>query len=214
MPVVSKIVRQKNNPKRLSLFIDDEFYCGIDEGILLDYKLTNGVELTKEQLNEIFYKSELHKLYLRAIDYLSRRPRSKKEVADYLRKKIASYKLSLTNQSVSDIEIINPIIEKLELLGFVNDIEFSRWWIDQRLNASKPKGKIVIGKELSQRGISSLLFNTTWETLAPPESDALQELVVKLSKKYNVADRKERQKLIQTLLRRGFRWEAIQTVLK
>jgi len=73
-----------------------------------------------------------------ALKFLSYRPRSKKEITDYLTKK------------TSDETFINQTIEKLDLLKLINDEEFANWLVKSR---SRNRGSIFIKQDLKKYGI-------------------------------------------------------------
>lgn len=217
MPLITRIVQQQKNKRRFSLFVDDKFFCGIDEELLLKFGLKKGDELSDEKLNELFSKSEINKLFNRALDFLSRRPRSQREVRTYLVQKLPQYKINSTDTSTEDEHdevVINSIIERLESFGYVNDRYFTGWWIDQRTQTPNPKGRSYIVSELMKKGISRDIIESVWAEKGVDESEAIRAQLEKLLKRYDPNSPKERQKIIQALVRRGFRWEAIQTVLK
>ena len=54
--IITKIEKQKNNNKRYSIFIDNEFAFGIDEIDLLYYKLKENEPLDEERYNYIANK--------------------------------------------------------------------------------------------------------------------------------------------------------------
>jgi regulatory protein len=85
---------------------------------------------------------DLYKRYFdSSLHFLSFRPRSEKEVRVNLLKKSAPQ------------EIIDKILNWLKEHRFVNDEEFVRWWMEERLRF-KPKAIRIIKLELKQKGIS------------------------------------------------------------
>ena len=215
MPVVTKLTQQKNNPHRFNLFIDDEFYCGVDEELLITFGLAKGVEFTPERLQEIFNKSELNKLFMRSLDFLSIRPRSIREVRDYLYKKLGKYDLGDTE---ADPELaarsLDSIIARLENLNYVNDYDFAVWWIEQRTESVSPKGKMAVLAELAKKGVNRDIIDKAWSEKGVDELEGIKAQFNKVKGRYDVEDPKGKQKLIRYLQNKGFRWEHIQTVLK
>ena len=121
-------------------------------------------------------------LYLRAIKFLSFRPRSEKEIRDYLVKKLKDFsnnsvrlkkkfhhviaseaKQSSINSEIAASQaprndenssgLVDLIVHKLKQQRFLNDEEFARWLVRSRTEF-KPKGKYVVTQELRQKGIS------------------------------------------------------------
>ncbi len=107
-------------------------------------------------------------LYARVLNYLTIRPRSEKEIRDYLEKKLthsvipdsdsgsakidSRFPVSRQGRNENDNEIIEAILAKLKAQKFLNDEEFARMWIRNRTEF-KPKGWRLIKMELKQKGI-------------------------------------------------------------
>lgn len=148
--------------------------------------------------------------YNLALRFLSFRPRSEKEVLDYLKKKAARNK-SLTP------EITAKIKAKLVEYNFINDLEFTKFWIEQRI---KFKGKPIwtIKFELEQKGISKELID---QLLPNYEDKSLLDLTSakKLAEKKldfyrGLPPQKRREKVMNYLLRKGFNYDIVKNVLK
>ncbi len=145
--------------------------------------------------------ADLHKKYLNiALRFLSFRSRSEKEVRDNLLKKDASY------------EIIEQIISWLLDHKFIDDEEFARRFIEQRIKL-RPRGMRVIKMELKQKGISQEVIE---EITAKNEGEDDNELamarriVEKKIMKYKGLEKKDiYQKLGAHLASKGFNWDTI-----
>lgn len=127
---------------------------------------------------------EYEHLYGAGYRYISFRPRSEKEIRDYLAK-------VLKRRHAIAPRLIDKVIQKLRELGYVDDGKFAKWWVDQR-SSFKPKGKRLIAQELKQKGIS-YSFDIDEKALA-----------IKAIAKKSFKDNKH---AIDYLLRRGFPWE-------
>lgn len=79
-------------------------------------------------------------LLSQSLKYLGYRPRSRKEIVDFLGKK------------TSDQNLINQILDQLTKLKLVNDSEFSDWLVKSR---SRNRGSIFIKHDLKKRGVDS-----------------------------------------------------------
>jgi len=75
-----------------------------------------------------------------ALRFLGYRPRSQKEITDFLGKK------------TSDLTLINQTIEKLEKLKLISDSDFADWLVKSR---SRNRGSIFIKQDLKKRGIDT-----------------------------------------------------------
>jgi regulatory protein len=145
--------------------------------------------------------ADIYKKYLDSIlHFLSFRPRSEKEIRDNLIKKKASQ------------EIIEQIITWLKQQKFLDDEEFTRWWIEQR-SKFRPKSMRIIKLELKQKGIAQQVIDGVVED---PESkiqndlESAKKIVEKKFPKYKGLSKYELyQKLGAVLARKGFNWETI-----
>lgn len=181
------------------------------------------------------------KYYTLALRYLARRPRSEKEVRDYLVKKMFKrYSGNLVRRGSSRIslgalrqaqgekdsgvastpqndkqKVIELIIHKLTEQKFLNDEEFAKWFIEQRKRFRK-KSDRLIKLELKQKGISTDVFEKAEEGIEHKKTDheAARELVEQKIGKYKHLSRQELyQKLGAILARRGFDWDTIKTTI-
>ena len=134
----------------------------------------------------------MQKLLDKTYRFLSYRPRSEREIRNYLKKKNASD------------EIVQKIVKKLKKLRLIDDLVFCRWWIEQRITF-RPRGKIALQVELRQKGIDSEMAKEVIEAMVDE---------IKLAKKVIQGKKANRQKLSALLARRGFSWEIIRQVLK
>ena len=50
MPTVTKLEIQKNNKTRVNVYVDDEFYCGMEAITALAVGLKEGRQVTNDQL--------------------------------------------------------------------------------------------------------------------------------------------------------------------
>lgn len=81
------------------------------------------------------------KYYISVIKLLTRRPRSEKEILDYLLKKKATP------------DVISAVIAKVQEQHFQSDLAFARWWVQSRTRY-KAKSNLVIKMELRQKGVN------------------------------------------------------------
>lgn len=148
---------------------------------------------------------DFQKLLNHAYFYLKFRPRSKKEVKDYLLKKIKT-----KHWSTTDVE---KVLERLEELKFIDDKEFTRWFIEQR-NILKPKSQYVLSQELYRFGVAKEIVE---EYFSNTEVDELELAKKAISTKRMLiskfSDQKIYQKALNFLLRRGFSYDTAKQTL-
>jgi len=136
----------------------------------------------------------------KVLRFISIRPRSQKEIQDYLKRKITR-----------NLKLRDLVYKSLEELNLVDDRTFVSWWLDQR-NYFKPKGKRVLIKELRQKGIDKELIE---ELLA--DLDELPLARRAISKKIETFKKltylEFKQKVSTFLAYRGFSWSTINKIL-
>ncbi len=136
-----------------------------------------------------------HSLNL-AYFFLKFRPRTEKEIREYLKKKSKRFNLTL--------EIIETTINKLREENLIDDSQFVAWFIEQR-NSAKPKSQFFLQQELLRFGIEKNLIDDYFLCHQPDELALAQKaLQKKPSLLKNIKDKKQYQKAFNFLLRRGF----------
>ncbi len=197
--IITKIEKQKNNVKRYSIFIDNEFAFGIDEIDLLYYKLKENEPLEDEKYNYILNKLLLKKAKDKALKYLSYKMRSKKQVIKKL------------EECDFPPNIITKVINILEKYNYINDEDFAKAFIKDKINL-KGYGIFKIAYDLKILGVDEQIFKQyLYNKNFVNEEEKAQALLIKKLKGTNIKDLsyKEKQKLYAYLFRRGFSYESI-----
>ncbi len=142
---------------------------------------------------------DLLPLLNKAYFYLKFRPRSEKEVREYLYKKVKTTHWSR--------EAADKIIEKLKSQELINDEKFIDWFVRNRTTL-KPKGERMLRRELLQKGINAeLIDNFFSKNIVDEESLALQILEKRWPRYKNITPQKRFEKAVSFLLRRGFSFD-------
>src|SRR3990167_6032933 len=130
MPIITSI-KQQRNKNRVNVYLDDKFGFGIDldNFVLLHLKVDQ--ELTDKEVEEIVKKAEFQKTLDKLLRFATLRPRSKKEIKDYFKRKKVHESL------------YEELFNRLNRLELIDDEEFAKWWVDQRQNF-KPKAVRVL----------------------------------------------------------------------
>ena len=193
---INKIYRNK-------IYLDTEEIMDISPLVRQKYdlKVNDSIE---RFYDEISYEASLEK----GIFLISLKDRTKKEVRLKLEEKFR-------NKSA-----ILQAIEKLEELGYLNDLNYAISYIE-----SKTYGKNRISYNLFQKGIDRSTVEKAYLTLDEEKEEniddvKLEKLIDKNSRKINSSNSrdekklKEEQKLIQYLARQGFSLDKIFKKLK
>lgn len=128
------------NSDKVHIFIDGKHALAVSLDIVAGERLATGQSCPPERLERLHQLQEQHSVYEAALNFLSYRPRSAREVEMRLRKK---------GHTPEQIEFA---IAKLRRQGFVDDREFSRFWINNRQSFS-PRGPRLLRSELRQKGV-------------------------------------------------------------
>ncbi|MCL4353633.1 RecX family transcriptional regulator [Patescibacteria group bacterium] len=145
------------------------------------------------------------KIYNISLKFLSYRPRSEKEVRNHLKIKNETGNL-----------LIDKVIQKLKEQNFINDSEFAKWWIEQRL-MFKPRSSNLIKRELLQKGIDKEIIDAQFSIFSFQFSNELenaQRLITKKFSRYKgVPSQAIYRKMGRFLAGKGFDWEVIKIVV-
>jgi regulatory protein len=153
------------------------------------------------------------KLYNKTLHFLSFRPRSEKEIRDYLKNNSSYAKASEGQEKKTKEDLINSIINKLKEHKFLNDEEFVLWWFEQRTKVN-PKSTRIIKVELQRKGIDKDLI----ETIIFQNKNLDLENAIKIAnKKYERIKNEDKKKIYEKLFRflgsKGFDYDTIKEVI-
>lgn len=149
---ITRIEQQKRKQNRYSIYVDGEFALGVDEEILLSFKLHERMEIDASLLEKITHAEEKRKVKEWALTLLSYRARSKKELVDRLKQK----NKRTNEQKNKRIQFIQEVVNELEALGLINDFEFASIWVRER---GKSYGPFRLRNELFKKGIKKEIID-------------------------------------------------------
>lgn len=206
MRKITRITTQKKNSQRYNVYVSEgekeSFGFGIDETILIEFQLRKGMELDEATITELLKKDIVYKSYLLAINFLSYRMRSRKEIHDYLLQKEV------------EPEHISMILDRLSNENLIDDRQFAEMFVRTRMNTSS-KGPMIIKKELMEKGVAPKLAEEAIQlyTYEAQYKKVIKLVQKKLQQKRKDSFRKQLQNVQGTLQQKGFSQDIIQTVL-
>lgn len=176
--------------------------CGGEEikttlNVVTDLRLYSGRELDGEELKELRAASRSALARNRAMELLSRRPMSEKELIDKLTRK------------GEDEETAADCARWLRENGFLNDESYAA--AVARHYAAKGYGPGRVRAELSRRGVDRELWDDTLEAM-PENTDKLDRFIT--ARLTDPEDRDQIRKVSAALYRRGYSWEEIRSALR
>lgn len=197
---ITKIEAQK---QRASVYLDGEFAFGLDSSVLLQFDLKKGDILTKTRIKDILQKEEKKRVKENAFRYLAARAHSEKELQTKLRQKGYAE------------ELIETVLWELREAKFIDDVKFAFAFARNRI-AKKPMGARLLRQELWQKGLKPEIIDKalTEAYSAKRQEEIARELVESRKDRYQDLDEnKQKKRLNDFLLRRGFDWEIVKEVI-
>ena len=188
---------KKTSPGRFTVVFEDESEVESNLVVISDLRLFSGKDLDEEQLEEFRHLSQRVIARERALEYISRRRMSCKEIERKMLDK--GY----------DEDTAAYCVQWLLENRFLNDESYAGAIV--RHYAAKGYGPGRIRMELNRRGIDRELWDSAFEEL--PEDTAKIDKFIS-SRLTDPSDRAQVQKISAALYRRGHSWEDIRRALR
>ena len=193
---ITKISPAIKTEGRYNIYVDDKYSFSLDEVQLASLNLKKNDEIDAEQLDQLKSESDFGKNYVRALDLISRRPRSQREIRDY------AFRKQWTKSNTE------RVIERLLERGYLDDAKFAEIFVQSRANLRNYSTKRM-KLELRKRGVASdIVDQVLTDSENFDENAALKNLIAKKRNRYD-----NEQKLIAYLARQGFSYDKIKSAL-
>ncbi|MBR3157157.1 RecX family transcriptional regulator [Candidatus Saccharibacteria bacterium] len=212
------------NPNRVNVFINGKFELSLDVAQVVDYKLKVGRVLSEDELAELRRASEFGKLYQRTLEWVLIRPRSEKEVRDYLFRKsrnISRGHFATNGERVSEVSPVttgrdervrgevsglsDKVLERLSVRGYLDDRAFAKYYVENRF-VKKGISKKRLRMELMKKGVSREIIDEVLD--ARDDKEELLKMINKKRAKY------DDEKLIEYLVRQGFPYDLVKETVQ
>ena len=190
MAKITDIEIQKRHKDRVNIYLDGEFFRGMDALTVAQNRIKIGDEVSETELVDLIFQSDIRSAFDKALKQIEYRTRAKNEIVLYLQGK--GY----------DNKVIYEVIEKLIEYGYVNDEFFCREYVRSYQNRY---GKIKIKADLKNLGIDDEIIENAIDSI---ESQA--ENAYLLGVKY-IKNKKEKSalKVKSYLARHGYTYDDI-----
>jgi regulatory protein len=206
--IVTRIASRKNNQRLFAVYIDGEFAFDASDSTILKFGLRSNISIDEETIAAVKSAEVQREAQLTAVNYVSYRPRSSREVLDHLKKKGFSR------------ELADSIIHHFESVSLINNLEFARMFVRDKLRR-KPTGRALLRRQLAAKGIPSPMIEQVLREYISDEDqkNAAKELA---SRRLRLTKRslsgldllKQKQRLTGYLLRHGFSSEIVQKTIQ
>ena len=199
--IITKIKRLRGKKPRYTVLLDTAPSIELSDWTIGKFGLRTGDDLDEQTIQKIQKAENETRAKNLAINFLSYRPRSSKEVIDHLLKKRFNRECSM------------DVAEQLKSTGMVNDKNFAALFVRDRI-LRKPIGERLLRQQLLAKGIGPEDVDLVLGEFVSDKSQydaALQAAKKKMKlsrsslKRLDAEKRKKR--VLDFLLRRGFSFE-------
>jgi regulatory protein len=185
---LTKITTQKKNKGRYNIFLDhgqgEAYGFSVDEDVLVKYRLQKNMELDEATIEAMKQTDTIHRSYTLAINYLSYRMRSEKEIREYL------------NGKEVDPEHVEEIVTRSKVMtSSKGPLLLKKELIEKGVNASQ-----------AEEALQHFSFEKQYEK-------AMKFAEKKMKNDGRKAFRQQLQNVQQTLMQKGYQGDVIQEVL-
>jgi regulatory protein len=192
MSIITQIKIQAKNKNRVNVHLDGKFFCGLAVEAVVKHSLKVGSEVSEQELELLQFESDKQMAFSKVLNLISKSPKTKKQIYDYLKNKGYAQKT------------IEYVISKLEEYNYINDAVYAKNYVNFNINS---KGVRRLRQELMLKGVNAKIID---EALA--SIDFQEEVVERLANKYMLNKQKNQKnyaKLYAYLTRRGFSYDQI-----
>ncbi len=199
--VITAIEAQQKRKNRVNVYLNDAYAFSLSAIVAERAGLAVGSFLSNDDMETLAADDCYQKAFDSALNFLSYRPRSEKEV-----------RLNLARKRV-DPGSIDRVVARLSELGLLDDRAFAEFWQENRQRCS-PRGPRAIKAELLGKGVERDVIDGVLGAGLEQERDAYAAARKKIRSLRALDYRTFRQRLGSYLLRRGFNYAVIATLTR
>ena len=207
-----KLTAKPGKGEKIHLSLDGEYIATVNADYWFTCGIKSGSEVTPEQLEELLTESARRKMMNKALDLLSMRDYSRRELSDKLvtkaweKKEQKDMDLGSLKQQASDI------CDRLEELGLLNEERFARSYVDELIRR-KHLSKSGLKTALIQKGVQRDIIETVLEEVDVDPVEQIRELLATKFKNRDLSDEKQKTRTVNALLRLGYRYNEIHAAM-
>ena len=197
---ITDVKQGVRNENRVNVYVGGKDAFSLDIAQVVELGVTVGRVVTAEELADLKRASEFGKMYQRALEWVLVRPRSTRELRDYLLRKLKQS--SPEDLSGFSQEIIDRLVER----GYVDDRRFAEFWVENRF-VKKGVSEKRLRMELMKKGISRDTIDAVLRAGVRDEAEEIRKIIRRKRNKYDDI------KLTQYLCRQGFPYELVRELV-
>ena len=186
---------------KYKIYLNHQFAFVLYKGELRSYKISDGRELSEEELDEIREKILLKRAKKRAMHLLEDMDRSEAGLREKLK------------AGLYPEDLIEAAVTYVKSFGYLDDARYAENFVQSR-KASKSRREILY--QLCQKGVSREIAQQVVEECfdGQDETEAILKIIEKKRVDLRTATPEQMQKLYGHLARKGFRYEDIRQVIQ
>ena len=196
--VIQELKPSKRIEGRWLAVLEDGSILRLGESEVIDFALYAGKELTDREAEALLDSARRSGLKEKALDLLTRKPQSRKE----LERKLKEWGAGEAESAA--------LCDRMEELRYLNDASYAAQVV--RYYSAKGFGEKKLRDELYRRGIPREMWDDALEQAQDP-AEAIDAFVSKKLAGKDL-DRKQLQKVSAALARRGYSWSDINDALR
>ncbi|MEG0979471.1 MAG: regulatory protein RecX [Oscillospiraceae bacterium] len=193
------ITSKKGKGNKIHISVDDEYRATVDADFWFSGTVRSGDEITEDELTALLDAVGFRRAYSRALDIISRRDHTKKELVQKLSQKV-------------DKEIAIQVADKIEELGLINEENYAQM-LAHDLQIRKGMSPFRIRQELLRRGVSREISQNITDELDTDDKQCIINLLNSKFASRNLADEKDLRRTINSLIRLGYQYSDIKNAI-
>lgn len=187
---IERIEASRHKKGRVLVFLEDGACLRITEQELLDFGLRSGDELDEKTLQKLKEAAGVSNVKATAADLVGKRAMSRRDL-----------ERKLQDRGASETEA-RYAAEWMEAIGAINDADYAA--VLARHCADLGYGPQRVREKLYEKGVPRELWDDALDTL--PDSAGQIDAFLERKLRGRVPDQREKKRLCDALLRRGFSW--------
>lgn len=187
---IERIEASRHKKGRVLVFLEDGACLRITEQELLDFGLRSGDELDDKTLQTLKEAAGVSNVKATAADLVGKRAMSRRDL-----------ERKLQDRGASETEA-RYAAEWMEAIGAINDADYAA--VLARHCADLGYGPQRVREKLYEKGVPRELWDDALDTL--PDSAGQIDAFLERKLRGRVPDQREKKRLCDALLRRGFSW--------
>ncbi len=207
-----KLTAKPGKGEKIHLSLDGEYIATVNADYWFTCGIRSGEEVSPEQLEELLTEASRRKLMNKAMDLLSLRDYSRKELSDKLVTK------TMEKRDRKDLDLaqvrdqVAAICDRLEELGLLDEERFARSYAEELIRR-KHLSKSGLKTALIQKGVARDVIELVLEEVDLDPAEQIRELLETKFKNRDLSDEKQKTRTVNALVRLGYRYSEIRAVL-